>query len=97
MADVLALAEQHAVPCGQVNTAKDMLADAHIAAREAIVRLAHPVLGDVPMQAPAPHLSATLGRLQRPAPMLGEHTEEILTRLGIAPDAQAELKARGVI
>ena len=97
MADVLALAEQHAVPCGQVNTAKDMLADAHIAAREAIVRLAHPVLGDVPMQAPAPHLSATPGRLQRPAPMLGEHTEEILTRLGIAPDAQAELKARGVI
>lgn len=97
MADVLALAEQHAVPCGQVNTAKDMLADAHIAAREAIVRLAHPVLGDVPMQAPVPHLSETPGRLRKPAPALGEHTGEILTGLGIAPDAQTTLKARGVI
>lgn len=97
MAEVLALAEEHAVPSGPVNTAKDMLADAHIAAREAIVRLAHPVLGEVPMQAPAPHLSDTPGRLERPAPALGEHTAEILDTLGIAPETQAELKTRGVI
>ncbi|MCI4645114.1 MAG: CoA transferase [Hyphomonadaceae bacterium] len=97
MAEVLALAEAHAVPSGQVNTAKDMLADAHIAAREAIVRLAHPILGEVPMQAPAPKLNETPGRLERPAPALGEHTSEILTGLGIADDQQVELKSRGII
>ena len=97
MADVLTLAEKHAVPSGPVNTAKDMLADAHIAAREAIVRLTHPVLGEVPMQAPAPHLSDTPGRLQKPAPALGEHTEEILETLGVTQADQNDLKARGVI
>ena len=97
VAEVIAAAEAHAVPCGSVNTAKDMLADAHIAARGAIATLAHPVLGDVPMQAPVPKLSDTPGTLQRPAPALGEHTREILKGLGIDEDGQAELSARGII
>ena len=94
---MIAAAEAHAVPCGSVNTAKDMLADAHIAARGAIATLAHPVLGDVPMQAPVPKLSDTPGALHRPAPSLGEHTNEILSGLGLDDDTQVELSARGII
>ena len=97
VAEVIAAAEAHAVPCGSVNTAKDMLADAHIAARGAIATLAHPVLGDVPMQAPVPKLSDTPGALRRSAPALGEHTSETLKGLGIDENAQAELSARGII
>lgn len=97
MAEVLAACEAHGVPCGPVNTAKEMLEDAHIAAREAIVKLAHPVLGDVPMQAPVPKLSETPGRLARPAPSLGEHTAEILSGLGVSQEDMAHLKARGII
>lgn len=97
VAEVIAATEAHAVPCGPVNTARDMLEDAHIAARGAIARLNHPVLGEVPMQAPAPKLSDTPGRLARPAPELGEHTGDILSGLGLDAREQAALRARGII
>lgn len=97
MAEVITLADEHAVPCGPVNTARDMLADAHIAARGAIARLAHPILGDVPMQAPAPKLSDTPGELRAPAPALGEHTGQILEALGLGVDEVAALRARGIV
>ena len=97
MAEVIALAEAHGVPCGPVNTARDMLEDAHIAARKAIIRVAQPGLGEVPMQAPVPKLSGTPGGVQRPAPALGAHTGEILSGLGLDAAEQARLKAGGVI
>ncbi|MEO0816031.1 MAG: CoA transferase [Pseudomonadota bacterium] len=97
MAEVISLADAHSVPCGPVNTAKDMLADAHIAARGAIAKLAHPVLGDVPMQAPAPKLSATPGKLRTAAPSLGQHTDDILGKLGVSTAELVELRRKGVI
>lgn len=97
MAEIIALAEAHAVPCGQVNTAKDMLADAHIAAREAIVRIADPVLGDVPMQAVAPKLSQTPGTIRSTGPALGADTARVLNEIGLDANAQADLQSRGII
>ncbi len=97
MAEAIALAEEHGVPCGPVNTAREMLEDAHIAAREAIIRVAQPGLGDVPMQAPVPKLSDTPGGVARPAPSLGADTRDILSALGIDAEAQAKLKRTGVI
>ncbi|MEL6245209.1 MAG: CoA transferase, partial [Pseudomonadota bacterium] len=97
MAEIIALAEAHAVPCGQVNTAKDMLADAHIAAREAIVRIADPVLGDVPMQAVAPKLSQTPGKIRSTGPALGADTARVLNEIGLDANAQADLQSRGII
>ncbi|MEL7110053.1 MAG: CoA transferase [Pseudomonadota bacterium] len=53
MADVLRDCEAHGIPSGPVNTAKDMLVDAHMKARGAILNVFSPLLGqDVPMQAP---------------------------------------------
>ncbi|MEM1151681.1 MAG: CoA transferase [Pseudomonadota bacterium] len=97
MVEVMALADHHAVPCGPVNTAKEMLADAHMAARNAIVRLAHPVLGDVPMQAPTPKLSETPAHLRTSAPALGEHTDEILAGLGLDGATIDTLRRQGIV
>ncbi|HET9070694.1 MAG TPA: CoA transferase, partial [Acidimicrobiales bacterium] len=47
------------VPAGRIYQTKDMLADPHFAAREAVVRLFHPQLGDFPLQNVAPKLSDT--------------------------------------
>lgn len=97
VADVLARCEEHGVPCGPVNTARDMLADAHIAAREAIIKVAHPLLGEVPMQGVFPKLSDTPGRVDRAGPALGENTSEILAAIGYDEKAQAGLRQEGVI
>ncbi|WP_300394833.1 CoA transferase [Henriciella sp.] len=97
VADVLALCEAYGVPCGPVNTAKDMLADAHIAAREAIIRVAHPLLGDVPMQGVFPKLSGTPGGVKKSSPALGENTGEILSTIGYDEAEQQSLRQEGII
>ncbi|MEO0981581.1 MAG: CoA transferase, partial [Pseudomonadota bacterium] len=97
MAEVLSAAETHGVPSGPVNTAKDLLEDAQVKARNAIVRVADPVLGDVPMQAVAPHLSATPGRIHRTGPAFGEHTREVFGALGMLDEDLDALQAQGVI
>ncbi len=97
MAQVRALADAHAVPCGPINTAREMLADAHIAAREAIVRVTDPVLGAVPMQAVVPRLGDTPGRVRSTGPDLGADTDAILGALGLDRDAIAALRRDGVV
>ena len=47
-----------------------------------IVELPHPVFGTVKMQNAFPKLSDTPGSVRRPAPLLGQHTEEILREAG---------------
>ena len=73
------LAELHGagVPAGRIFRARDMLADPHFAARSAIVEVAHPDLGKLPMQNVAPQLSRTPGRVRGPGPALGEHNDEV--------------------
>lgn len=94
---VLAACEENGVPCGPVNTAKDMLADAQIKAREAIIRIAHPLLGDFPMQGVFPKLSETPGRVHGPGPSLGENTGEILSAIGYDEIRRAQLRQKGII
>nr|WP_282436141.1 CoA transferase [Aciditerrimonas ferrireducens] len=96
--ELLARLHEAGVPAGRVYQAKDMLADPHYAAREAIVRLAHPLLGSFPMPAPFPRLSATPGRARSLAPALGEHNEEVWGGLlGLSASELAELAKAGVI
>jgi crotonobetainyl-CoA:carnitine CoA-transferase CaiB-like acyl-CoA transferase len=42
-------------------------------------------------------LSATPGAVRRPAPLLGQHTDEILTELGYTPDEVAEFRTARVV
>ena len=89
---------QHGVPTGHIYRAPEMLRDPHFAAREAIVRLTHPEIGEVPMQNVVPKLSETPGRLRWPGPDLGAHNEEILAGLlGLDSDEVAELLADGIV
>ena len=93
-----AVLNEHDVPNGKIYTAPDMLADAHFAAREAIVTMAHPLLGDFPMQNVVPKLSDTPGEVRWVGPELGEHTDEVLAEvLGIAADGVATLRDQGVV
>ncbi|MEM6652572.1 MAG: CoA transferase [Pseudomonadota bacterium] len=98
MQEVLRLCEANAIPCGPVNTAKEILEDAHIKARAAILNIFSPLVGkDVPMQGPVPKLDLTPGGVVSAGPKLGAHTDEILDVLGYGPSDQSILRDENVI
>ena len=72
--------------------------DAHIRAARLLEQRDYPGLtGTVPL-APTPiELSETPGTYRRPAPLLGEHTDEILQSLGYSPRDIATLRADKVV
>lgn len=100
VAELEALMEAHGVPAGRIYRPADMLADAHFAARQAIVELAdHPRWPGLKMQDAFPRFYGTPGGVRSIAPQtVGEHTREVLQeRLAMSEADLAQLKAEGVI
>lgn len=85
------------VPCGRINTVTQALNDPHLLERGMIIELEHPVLGMVKSIASPIHLSDTPLVYHRHPPMLGEHTDEILTELGRSADQIGQLRAAQVV
>ena len=74
------------VPCGAIHDYGQVVADPHTLAREMVVEVEHPVEGVVRALGVPVKLSETPGAVRRPAPLLGEHTAEVLREAGV-PDA----------
>lgn len=97
-ADLLNVLERAGVPFGSVYTAADIAADPHFRERGAVVTIDDPSFGPLAMQAPAPKLSATPGRIRWAGPPLGADNDEIYGRyLGLDEAALAALRDKGVI
>jgi len=73
------------VPCGRINDLGTVFADPHLMERGLFVDLPHPVLGSVRAIGSPLHLSATPPVMRRAAPLLGEHTREVLGEAGVPP------------
>jgi crotonobetainyl-CoA:carnitine CoA-transferase CaiB-like acyl-CoA transferase len=99
VAEVNAAMVEAAIPAGPINRPSNILADPHVAARNAIHWEDHPTLGRVPMQAVFPKLSGTPGSIRRAAPdVVGQHTDEVLREtLALAPADLDALRKGGVI
>ncbi|WP_433359892.1 CaiB/BaiF CoA transferase family protein [Streptosporangium sp. CA-115845] len=96
--ELLSSLHEGGVPAGRVYTAKDMFADPHFAAREAIVRVPHPDFGELAMQNVVPKLSDTPGSVRSAGPALGQHNEEVYRGLlGLTQAEFTGLSAAGVI
>lgn len=80
--DLLELLHAGGVPAGRVYRAEDMFADEHFSARNTIVRARNSRGHEFAMQNVAPRLSATPGGVRWTGPDLGEHNNDVLTRLG---------------
>ncbi len=70
------------VPAGPVNRIGDMLADPQVAAREMVVEVEHPRAGRTKALGLPIKFSETPGAVTRAAPLMGQHTREILEAAG---------------
>ena len=95
--DWLAALEASKVPCGPINDLADVFADPQVQARDMIVRLPHPLTDALELVASPMKLSATPVQVQRPPPLLGQHTDEVLATLGLDAAARALLRQQGII
>jgi formyl-CoA transferase len=97
-AGLLDLLHEAGVPAGRIFRARDMFDDPHFAARAAIVKVAHPDFGEVPMQNVVPKLSLTPGSVRSAGPALGEHNDLVWGGLaGLSRAEVTRLRTAGVI
>lgn len=95
--DVLAILNSNHIPAGKIYDVADIARDPHYLARGMILDA---FLRDgTPVKLPGivPKLSATPGDVRSAAPSLGQHTDEELGRLGIAPDTIKAWRERGIV
>lgn len=85
------------LPVGPVQTAEDIHACPQIAARELLIDVPDPVIGSARLVGTPFKMSGNTTPITRPAPGLGEHSEEILAALGHDQERIAALREAGVI
>ena len=79
------------IPSGPILTIEEMFQHPQSAAREMLVKMAHPALGEFKTTGLGVKLSDTPGRITRP-PLVGEHTDEVLFANGFTHDEVAHLR-----
>ena len=89
--------ETAGVPAGPIYDVQQVYDDPQVRAREMIVETEHPVAGRTSNIGIPVKLSETPGRFQRPAPTLGQHTDEVLRELGRSDKKIAALRSQGVV
>ena len=82
--------------CGEVKTHLEAEVDPQVKHMGMISSYEHPIAGRVKVVAPAVRMSATPAEIRRPAPLVGQHSREILEEFGFSPTEVEELMASGV-
>ncbi|MGH3628050.1 MAG: CaiB/BaiF CoA transferase family protein [Sciscionella sp.] len=85
------------VPVGPLRNYAEACDDPHTRAREMVVEMDHPVEGVIRGLGIPVKLSETPGRIARSAPLLGQHTDEVLARCGYSQAEISDLRARGAV
>lgn len=65
-------------PCGPINTLEHVFSNPQVAARDMLIHMQHPTIGDLPLVGSPLKFSDTPVEYKLPPPRLGEHTEEVL-------------------
>jgi crotonobetainyl-CoA:carnitine CoA-transferase CaiB-like acyl-CoA transferase len=84
--------------CGIVYAPEEVIQDPHFIARGFPTEVEHPELGERFIYPGAPYrFSASPWAIQRRAPLLGEHTDEVLAEIGIAAEELDRLRAEKAV
>ena len=85
------------IPGGAVLSYDEALATEQVAARGVVTEVEHPTIGRMKVLGPAPKFSGAQVAVRTPAPLLGEHSRELLAALGYSEEEVGRLEVAGVI
>lgn len=83
--------------CGEIKSHMEAVEDPQVKHRGIVTSYRHATAGDVKVIGPVVEMSETPPSIDRPAPMVGQHSEEVLAEFGLSSEAIAVLKAKGLI
>lgn len=83
----VALISAAGVPAGAVRTVPEVLRDPQVLAREMVVTVAHPTIGDLKLVGIPFKFSDTPASIRRPPPLLGEHSAEVRREFGLLSES----------
>jgi crotonobetainyl-CoA:carnitine CoA-transferase CaiB-like acyl-CoA transferase len=93
----LALLDAKDIPSGPINDYSQVFADPQVVAREMVVETEHPKLGHLKTLGSPIKLSASPPDVCRRAPLLGEHTDDVLRETGFSTSEIDALREAGVV
>ncbi|MEO8357684.1 MAG: CoA transferase [Chloroflexota bacterium] len=98
VAEWLTVLETAGIPCGPIPTLDKVFAEPQVEAREMLIHMEHPEIGDLRLVGSPLKFSNTPVEYKLPPPKLGEHTEEVLKELlGYSTEQITFLKSRRVV
>jgi crotonobetainyl-CoA:carnitine CoA-transferase CaiB-like acyl-CoA transferase len=93
----LTVFDEAGIPCGPINDYAQVLADPQVRARDMVLDVEHPRLGRLRTLGSPLKMSATPTDATRRAPMLGEHTDDVLREAGLSDAEIASLRRDRVV
>jgi crotonobetainyl-CoA:carnitine CoA-transferase CaiB-like acyl-CoA transferase len=97
VAEILAALDAEDVPCGPILPIPRVPDDPQVRANGTFVESDHPRMGRMREPRPPLRFERTPAAISRPAPALGQHTDEVLGELGLEPAEIAGLREAGVV
>jgi crotonobetainyl-CoA:carnitine CoA-transferase CaiB-like acyl-CoA transferase len=97
VAETVARLEAEDVPCAPVTPPGEVPVLPQVVANASVEEVDHPTMGRMRRPRPAARFSVAPAVVSHHAPALGEHSDEVLTELGLSPDQCQALRADGVV
>jgi formyl-CoA transferase len=96
-AEWLARLEAEEIPCGPINDYAQVFAEPQVVMREMVVDVDHPALGHIRALGSPIKMSATPPDVRRRGPLLGEHTDAVLSETGFSSDEILQLRKSRIV